>query len=273
MREVVLRIPRLAVEDVLDRLLLIVPGGVREARAGGHVELRMRGPDVPPAEEIGQAVGRWPHTLSEREVPDDWRERRLADYVPDVIGGRVVVRPEWAPVASRADGKELIEIVLGASAAFGGGTHPTTRTCIEWLLDLRAAGSFADLGCGTGVLAILAARLGWAPVVAVDVQLESVAAAGANAALNGVAVEVAQADLATEAPPRPDGFAANVPAPLHEIVAAGLAEPLPRAGLVSGFGPEDARVVLEAYARRGLVARRQTEQLGWVVAVVERDGR
>jgi ribosomal protein L11 methyltransferase len=274
MREVVLRIPRLAVEDVLDRLLLIVPGGVRESRAGGHVELRMRGAEVPRAEDIAKAVGRWPHTLSEREEADDWRERRLADYVPEVIGGRVVVRADWAPstAAKTAQGGNSIEIVVrAAGAAFGSGTHPTTRTCLEWLLDLPVCGSFGDLGCGTGVLAILAATLGWRPVVAVDLQPDSVVAARANAGLNGVDVEVAQADLASQAPPRVDGFAANVPAPLHGLVAARLADPPPRTGLISGFGPEEAAGVLEAYARRGLIARRHTEHLGWVVAVLERD--
>ena len=60
MREVVLRIPRIGVEDVLDRLLLIVPGGVRESRSGGHAELRMRGGDVPALSDIEAAVGRWP---------------------------------------------------------------------------------------------------------------------------------------------------------------------------------------------------------------------
>jgi ribosomal protein L11 methyltransferase len=270
MREVVLRIPRLAVEDVLDRLLLIVPGGVRESRAGGHVELRMRGSDLPSAEVLAAAVGRWPHTLHEGEVPDDWRERRVADYVPEVIGGRVVVRPEWAP-AARLDRNDAIEIVIPQGVAFGGGTHPTTRTCIEWMLQIKPSGAFADLGCGTGVLAILAARLGWAPVTAIDIQAESVAAAAVNAGMNGVVVEVAQADLAEQAPPAADGFAANVPAPLHELIAAGLPDPSPRVGLVSGLGPEEAGSVLEAYARRGLKVRRQAERGGWSVAVLARD--
>src|SRR5207244_4324220 len=108
MREAVLKIPPLAVEDVLDRLLPIVPGGVRERRAGQHLELRMRGPEVPELAEIESVVGRWPHKLAEHEVADDWRERRLAEYEPDVIGGRLVVRPDWAPAPEPG----LIDIVL-----------------------------------------------------------------------------------------------------------------------------------------------------------------
>jgi hypothetical protein len=58
------------------------------------VELRMRGLDVPEAGEIDAAAGRWPHKLSEREVPDDWRRRRLGDYEPLVIADRIVMRPD-----------------------------------------------------------------------------------------------------------------------------------------------------------------------------------
>ncbi len=267
MREVVLRVPRLAVEDVLDRLLPIVPGGVREVRVGGHVELRMRGDDVPALPVLARAAGRWPHKLAEHEVSDDWRRRRRADYRAEVIGGRLVVRPEWAPAPRGGP----IEIVLGESAAFGGGTHPTTQTCLELLLGLTPRGSFADLGCGTGVLAILAARLGWGPVLALDVQPSSVEAARENAARNGASIEVRVADLSAQAPPAADGFAANFPAGLHAIVAAGWSEPVPQVGVLSGFGRDEAPGVLEAYAARGLRERRRVESHGWVVVVLQRD--
>jgi ribosomal protein L11 methyltransferase len=265
MREVVLRVPRFAVEEVLDRLLPLVPGGVREVQAGRQVELRMRGAELPSLERIAAAAGRWPHKLTESEVLDDWRERRVADYEPDVIGGRLVVRPNWAPPAAEG----LIEIVLTEGAAFGGGSHPTTRTCLEMLLGIKPRGSFADLGCGTGVLAILAARLGWAPVSALDLQPGSVEAAGENARRNGVRVKVAVADLVVEVPPAVDGFAANVPAALHQRLAAETAAA--RSALISGFGPDEADSVIEAYAAHGLRERRRDTVGGWVVSVLERD--
>ena len=265
MREVVLTIPRLAAEDVLDRLLPIVPGGVRERPAGRHLELRMRGPEVPERAQIERAVGRWPHRLAEHEVADDWRERRLAEYEPDVIGGRLVVRPDWAP-RPRAS---LIDVVLSDSAAFGGGTHPTTRTCLELLLDLPPGGSFADLGCGTGVLAIVAARVGWRPVAAVDVQPAAVDATRTNATLNEVAIDVAVMDLSGQPPPAVEGFAANVPAALHSIIAGAWGDHRPGAGLISGFDPAEAAGVLGAYAARGLRERRRVESQGWVVAELE----
>ena len=71
----------------------------------------------------------------------------------------MVVRPEGAPEA----GPGLLDVVLrDEGGAFGAGTHPTTVMCLELLLGLVPGGPFADLGCGTGVLAIVAAKLGWA---------------------------------------------------------------------------------------------------------------
>jgi ribosomal protein L11 methyltransferase len=267
MRELVLRVPQAAVEDVLDRLLPIVPGGVREVPRGRDVELRMRGAELPDATEVKEIVARWPHLLSAREVADDWRARRLDDYEPDVISGRLVIRPEWAPRPRRG----MLDIVLSESGAFGGGSHPTTRTCLEQLLAIEPRGAFADLGCGTGVLAILAARLGWSPVTAVDLQPSAVEAAAGNAAANGAPITVGVLDLAQQPAPAADGIAANIPARIHARVAASLAEPGPRVALVSGFGPGEADAVSAGYGARGLVERRRIDASHWAVLVLERD--
>src|SRR5690349_13036941 len=164
MREVIVRFPVYALDDVLDRVLPIVPDGVREAPAPrGQIELRMAGPHLPPLRDIARAVrvggGRTSFQISERAVPDDWRERRLADYQAHPIGDRLVVRPPWAP----SPPPEMIDIVLDEGGAFGAGTHPTTRKCLELMLGMAPEGSFADLGCGSGVLAILAGLLGFSP--------------------------------------------------------------------------------------------------------------
>lgn len=256
---------REAVEDVLDRLLPIVPGGVREVQRGAEVELRMRGAELPAPDQLARATGRRRSEFIEREVSDDWRERRRSDYEPDIIGGRLVVRPEWAP----SPGAE-IEIVLGESAAFGGATHPTTRACLEVLLGLPPAGSFVDLGCGTGVLGILAARLGWRPVVAVDISPRSVETAQANADANGVSVQARVVDLMASPPPAADALAANIAPSIHRHLAAVLPEPGPRLALISGFHIPEAEEVAEAYAARGLGVRRRLDVDGWSTLLLDR---
>jgi ribosomal protein L11 methyltransferase len=119
------------------------------------------------------------------------------------------------------------------------------------------------------VLAVLAAKLGWAPVEAVDRDPGSVEAALANARASGVSVAARAGDLALEPPPPARGLAANVPAPLHGRLAAALAEPLPRVALLSGFGLAEADAVVAPYERRGLREQRRVERDGWTIVVLE----
>ena len=267
MREVVLRVQRATLDEILDRLLPIVPGGVREVPSeGSEVELLLRGDELPPLERLAAVVAPAPYEIAERRVSDDWRERRQADYREDPIGGRLVIRPAWAPAPDR----QLIDISVADSGAFGVGAHPTTRVCLELLLDLAPAGTFADLGCGTGVLAILASRLGWAPVVALDFQPASVEAARENAARNGAPVDVRLTDLVDQSPPPANGFTANVPTEVHVAIASHWRGHAPPTGLVSGFGPDAAERVMAAYASCGLQERRRVERVGWVIAELGR---
>lgn len=268
MREVIVRFPVYALDDVLDRVLPIVPDGVREAPAPrGQIELRMVGPHLPPLRDIARAVRPAPFQISERAVPDDWRERRLADYQAHPIGDRLVVRPPWAP----SPPPEMIDIVLEEGGAFGAGTHPTTRKCLELMLGMAPEGSFADLGCGSGVLAILAGLLGFSPLTAVDVQPGSVEATRVNAARAGVEVLAAVADLSREPAPPAGSFVANVPPAVHAGIARSWRDvPEPREGLVSGFTEGDADGVAADYAEAGFTERARHLQQGWVVSEVSR---
>jgi ribosomal protein L11 methyltransferase len=208
----------------------------------------MRGEGLPVLAQLTSALGPLPHQIREHEVSGDWRERRLAEYSSDVIGGRIVVRPPWAP----APAPELIDVVLAESSAFGSGMHPTTRACLELLLEIDPDGSFADLGCGSGVLAIVAARLGWGPLVAVDVQPLSVQTARENAERNRTEIEISVADLLQVPAPTANGFAANVPAAVHASVVSGWGSATPAVGLLSGFGEGEADAVIVGYERCGL---------------------
>ncbi|HEY5142999.1 MAG TPA: 50S ribosomal protein L11 methyltransferase [Solirubrobacteraceae bacterium] len=265
MRELAIRVPAGAVEAVLDDLLAIAPHGVHEVARGDEVELRLRGDEVelPPRAAVAAAAGAWGASLSERDVPDDWPARRAADHEPLIIAGRLAVRPAWAPPP--ADG--LIDVVLAHRRAFGSGGHPTTRACLEALCALKPAGSFADLGCGAGLLAIGAAKLGWAPVAAIDVQEEAVEAVRANAARNGVLIDAWIGDLAHEPPPPAAALAANVPPALHEAIAARLEAP-PDVLIASGILEEEADRVQRAYAGAGLREADRSTTAGWAVLVL-----
>lgn len=135
------------------------------------------------------------------------------------VGPSLFVRPPWeAPSVWPGS----LEVVIDPAQAFGTGAHATTRLCLELLLELAgdgARGPVLDVGAGSGVLAIAAAKLGYGPVLALDNDRESVAAIADNAARNGVQLEARRFDLRRDALPRVDG----VQAP---IVLANLLRPL-----------------------------------------------
>ena len=268
MREVSVCVPAGAVEEVLDELLALAPHGVHEVVRGDAVELRVRGAarELPATAQIAAVAAPWGASVRERDVPDDWRERRVADHQPLVIAGRLAVRPAWAPPP--ADG--LIDLVLEHDDAFGSGGHPTTRACLEELCALRPAGAFADLGCGSGVLAIAAAKLGWDSVIAVDGLEDAVRTTRANAACNAVAVDVRQADLCAQDPPRAAAIAANVPLSVHEALATRLRRTPPSALIASGVLDQAAPAVLRAYADAGLRGHEHRTAGGWAVLVLRR---
>ena len=123
------------------------------------------------------------------QVADDWHERWKAFHRPVEVSGKagtLRVRPPWEPAG---DDQAAIELVVDPGQAFGTGAHHTTRLCLELLLELPPGGACVDLGCGSGVLGIAAARLGWDPVLGVDHEAESVQATRDNALANGVSVQ------------------------------------------------------------------------------------
>ncbi len=141
--------------------------------------------------------------ISSAEVPDDWADRWRDFHEAVTIGERLVVRPSWqAPAAAAAE----VDVVIDPGQAFGTGAHATTRLCLELLLELaddgRTSGSLADLGTGSGVLAIAAAKLGATKVDTVDVESVAVAATRENAERNGVADRIA-VELGSVGPGQP----------------------------------------------------------------------
>ena len=129
-------------------------------------------------------------------------------------------------------------VVIDPGQAFGTGAHATTTLCLELLLELAdaglSAGPLADLGTGSGVLAIAAAKLGWGPVTGCDSELAALEAAAENAAANGVELELRRVNLREQPPPAAPTVVANLTAPLL-IEVAGRIEAPPRALVCSGL--------------------------------------
>src|SRR5256886_14191988 len=140
-------------EAVLRELLELAPAGVEQVDGEGFVEYALYGapgelPTLPPGEAriAGHAV-----FVRGEPVPDDWGERWKRFHRPVLVGGRRWGRPPWEEPAIRPG---VHEIVIDPGQAFGTGTHPTTRMSLELMLELGPRGALADLGCGSGWLAI-----------------------------------------------------------------------------------------------------------------------
>jgi ribosomal protein L11 methyltransferase len=132
---------------------------------------------------------RFPDAVA-RRVPQGWEDAWRAFHRPIRIG-RLWIGPPWQ--AQDAD-PDALAVVIDPGRAFGTGAHPTTRLALELIQGLEPS-SLVDLGCGSGVLAIAAARLGYAPVVALDLDPAAVEATRVNAAANDVSIDVEAADV------------------------------------------------------------------------------
>jgi ribosomal protein L11 methyltransferase len=264
-RELTLRVPASEAEGVLDEILPALPAGLHLREDGAAVELKLlEVPGTPTEDELRALAGPSLIELRTGEVSDDWRERRLSRYVPLVVAERLVLRPEWAPPS---EDPGLIEIVLAQSAAFGTGLHPTTQACLATLTEADPDGRLVDIGCGSGVLSIAAAKLGWSPVVAVDIEPTSVLVARDNAERNGVRIDVRRVDVAAEPPPGAETLVANVP----PAVQIGLAERLQRPPsllIASGFKPDEIAAVAPAWERHGLSIADEVRASEWSVLVM-----
>jgi len=201
--------------------------------------------------------------VSAEPVPDDWAERWKRFHVPLLLGGKLYVRPPWEEPAIRPG---VHEVVIDPGQAFGTGTHPTTRLCLELMLELDPGGSFADLGSGSGVLAIAAAKLGWSPVSAFDSDRAAVAATLRNAHDNGVVLDaIERFDLRGAAPPHAGTVAANLMRPLLLQLAERIGE-RPRELIVSGLLDHEADEVAAAFAP--LRERRRMSLRGWTALLL-----
>lgn len=294
------RVRREQAELVLAELIELAPSGVEESEPAPElVEFAVYGPpgELPELPDVKAAAGDALVEVSTSEVADDWEERWKRFHRPVFVSapaqsarGRRVpavhVRPPWE--APCAPGGEVEEIVIDPGRAFGTGAHATTRMCLELLLELAAEdgltarpGAAIDIGAGSGVLAIAAARLDFAPVLALDHEHESVEATRANAAVNGVELHARRFDLREESLPwlgrgdSPGGTIvalANLLAPLLLDLARTIAAP-PTHLIASGLLREQADDVAAAFRDAvGLRERRRRERGEWAALWLAVDG-
>ena len=189
-------------EIVLAELVQLAPGGVEEESGPGWVEYAIYGAEgeLPDLGEVEAAAGDDLVEITSEKIPDDWADRWRDFHEPTVLAdGRVVIRPVWRETRPTPD---ALDVVIDPGQAFGTGAHPTTRMCVELLVRLadqgHASGPLVDLGTGSAVLAIVAAKLGWSPVLGVDHELAAIEAAAENAAANGVEIDFERINLRAE---------------------------------------------------------------------------
>jgi ribosomal protein L11 methyltransferase len=253
------RVRREDAELALAELLALAPAGVEETDLGDRVEYAIYGAagELPALPDLQAAAGDALVDVSTSEVADDWAERWRDFHRPIEVGGRLVVRAPWHPPSGAGAG---LEVVIDPGQAFGTGSHHTTRLCLELLLALDGEdgaprGPVVDAGCGSGVLAIAAAKLGWGPVAGFDHERESVEATGANARANGVELTATRHDLVHDGPgPGAPLVLANLLRPLLLRVARdGFTGPQPEVLIASGLLAHEADEVAAAFAeQRGL---------------------
>jgi ribosomal protein L11 methyltransferase len=207
-------IPAARAEEARARMIELFPGGFEEIDRPDGVEL-VAYTDAGGEEQMWQAFGRADATA---DIGDGW-ETRWRDFHRPVRVGDLWIGPPW-----QEPPHDAIPVVIDPGRAFGTGAHPTTRLVLE-LLAAVERGSVLDVGCGSGVLSIAAVKLGFAPVTAIDVEAEAVAATRRNAQANGVSVSARRADALTDSLPDADVTVANVTREVVEQLAPHVRSP------------------------------------------------
>lgn len=244
-----MQVPPERAEDARAAMIDLFPEGFEERDGGGLVELAAYTDRADAVLLLGR-LG----SVAETSVAAGWEDAWRRFHRPVRIGS-LWIGPSWEPPPGGATA-----IVLDPGRAFGTGAHPTTRLCLELLLELEPGG-LVDVGCGSGVLAVAAAKLGFGPVVALDEDAVAVEVARLNAAANGVDVEVRLADALAEPLPVVETAVANIAREPAERVAERFGG---RLVVASGY------LVPECPAPAGWRAVGRREAEGWAADLLAR---
>jgi ribosomal protein L11 methyltransferase len=252
LRRVSVTVPRRRAEEARATMIELFPEGFEEVDDGEDVELAAY-TDPAGEERLWHAFG----GARTADVEAGWEERWRSFHRPVTIGP-LWIGPPWE---TPPDGATAV--VVDPGRAFGTGAHPTTRLCLELMLELPR-GALLDLGCGSGVLSIAAAKLGFAPVTALDVDPIAVETTLANAAANDVRIEARIADATHDALPGAATAVANIAlATVEEVAPSVSSERLVTSGYLASEQP-----ALPGYDRRSRV-----EDEGWAADLWERTSK
>lgn len=225
------------------------PAGLEERPLGDVTELAVY------TDAAGETLVRtaFANATSEAIAPG-WEDEWKAFHRPVRAGG-LWIGPPWADAPS-----DELAVIVDPGRAFGTGAHATTRACIE-LLSRLERGSLLDAGCGSGVVAVAAARLGFAPVLAVDLDDVAVEVASETARANGVDVQVLRMDVRADEIPATELVVANI----ELTVVEALLQRMPaRVAVTSGYYATDAP------SAEGWTAIERLELEGWAADVLAR---
>ncbi|MFC2767522.1 MAG: 50S ribosomal protein L11 methyltransferase [Mitsuokella sp.] len=215
------------------------------------------------------------HPISCQTVRDeDWEDNWKAYFHTEKVGALIVIQPAWETYEASPDD---IVVRLDPGSAFGTGTHPTTAMCIRAMEELVRGGMRVfDVGTGSGVLAIAAAKLGAGEVLAMDCERRAARIAARNASWNGVdgIVRTGVSDLLAAFDGKADLICANLVADLVIRLFEALDAHLAPGGALLASGIIDTRVadVTKAAEARGFLIDRIIEEAGWAAMVIRRTG-
>lgn len=217
-------------------------------------------------EEALSIVGAGECPMSVEDIPDeDWKLAYRRHFKTELVSPRILVQPEW---------EDLAVIRFDPGMAFGTGKHETTKACLQYIDECaKGGGTFLDMGCGSGILSIAAAKLGYEDVTAFDVDQEAVDATKENSAKNGVRVvcfRYALGSAVKKTLPKADLVAANILGPLLIRFADEICASVSKKIIISGILTELYPEVLAAFEARSLreVSRKTIGE--WTTGLLER---
>ena len=260
--------------DVVSGLVwdLGVSGIEEQALPDGAVELRI-GCEKNIAQHVLEVLAeRWAPTaepVAADEGLDAWRDHAQVWRI-----GSMVIVPPWLETPIDLDENDLV-IVIDPGHAFGSASHETTRMCLEAVVDLVTPGcAVADIGCGSGILAIAAARRGATMVVATDIAADAIVATLDNALTNNVAdlVEVSTATIDELDPATFDVVFANIGAATLSSMAAALVQVTKPDGdlVLSGLLGEQAETVISSFEQSGALRTEVRADGEWRTVLMKR---